>query len=333
MEEEDSDTFIRELYASSEEELPISDDQAIERTREIGEIRKEVFESFPEIPDDYIEGIPELFYYATQFIIAYTKLDGENPGYDPYTDSDEIVREKATIDYFCEAFTKLVKVIEIVGDKVYNSVYDNLEVHVGGDTSHPLIFFLEAIERHKELHCRHLKTDPGVARARSDPVKPTYNAVTGERYDFDNPNHKSWRSLIINPLPSDYNHNNLDPEEGGKEYQILIELEKEQGTYKVAEPFSIVVTREWENIFRCVHSLIHFQDYMFTKMLSCISSDKDWEIITSLSTHDTWKYLLTEEYYNVPIAKLSGGKKKLPAMVAALIEMREMLKRVVSFVQ
>jgi ABC-type Mn2+/Zn2+ transport system ATPase subunit len=47
---------------------------------------------------------------------------------------------------------------------------------------------------------------------------------------------------------------------------------------------------------------------------------------------DTWKHVMTEEFYDKPIAKLSGGKKKIPLLVSTLMEMREMIKRVILFV-
>lgn len=299
----------------------------LERVDDFAKIREEVYEYFENIPESYEEGLPIILYHAVQYIVAYSKREGEPAIPDPYQDTDDECREKTYIQGCSGCYEKLRELIEFIASTLYNSVFDKLLDHVK-DEDHPLLYFLEAVERHKELHSRHLKTDPGVARARSDDIRPTYNAVTGERYDFENPDHKSWRSLIINPLPSDYNYNELDPKEGGKDHQILIELEKEKGNYTVPEPFSIVVTQEWGTIFKAVHSLIHFEDYLVTRVLNAISPE-EWKQIQDLSLLASWRVLMTDAFYDVSVHKLSGGKKKIPALVSVLIEMREMLKRVI----
>jgi len=342
---EESDSVLREIFDSSEldsssaseeaeeeeEEMP-EEDLFLQRVDEIAAIRQPIVHYFEEeIPDAYDEGIPVLFYHSVQYIVAYCKYNGELGVPDPLRDSDAVSVEKIYLEGYQYCYQKFKGVIDSIATTFYNDVFDKMEEHLHTVDDHPLLFFLEAIERHKELHCRHLKTDPGVARSRADEIRPTYNAVTGELYDFENPNHKSWRSLIINPLPSDYDYEKVDPKEGGKDHQIMIEIEKQKGTYNVPEPFSIVVTQEWENMFRSLHSLIHFEDYMVTKVLKCISN-KEWEHTKRMDFADTWKHVMTEEFYDKPIAKLSGGKKKIPLLVSTLMEMREMIKRVILFV-
>ncbi len=316
------------MFKSSYDEMP--EEVFLGRVDEFAKIRQDVYEYFETLPKNHDEGLPIYLYHAVQYVVAYSKLEGKAVIPDPCEDSNEECREKAFIQGCGECYEKLREIVEFIANNLYNNVFDKLIDHVK-DEDHPLLFFLEAVERHKEMHSRHLKTDPGVARARSDEIRSTYNAVTGERYDHENPDHKSWRSLIINPLPSDYNHNELDPKEGGKDHQILIELEKEKGTYQVPEPFSIVVTQEWATIFRAVHSLIHFEDYLITRVLTAISA-KEWKDIEPLSVLASWRVLLTYAFYEVSIHKLSGGKKKIPPLVSVLIELREMIKRVILLV-
>jgi hypothetical protein len=334
----DEDSVIREIFDSSsfsssdDEEEDVSEEQLLERVAHIADLRAPIAHYFEEeIPSAYDEGVPVLLYHSVQYIVAYCKYDGHFQVPDPLRDSDDVSKEKIYLDGYAGCYQKLKIVIDNIASTFYNTVLDKLEERVQYE-EHPLVFFLEAVEKHKELHCRHLKTDPGVARSKADKVQPTYNAVTGELYDFENPNHKSWRSLIINPLPSDYDYEKVDPEEGGKDHKILIELEKQNGTYNVPEPFSIVVTQEWENMFRSLHSLIHFEDYLVTKVLKCVTND-EWEHTKHMNFADTWHHIMSDEFYDKPIAKLSGGKKKIPPLVSTLIEMREMIKRVVLFAQ
>lgn len=319
---------MQEMFKRSYDEMP--EEVFLERVDDCAKIREDVYQYFETLPENHEEGLPIFMYHAVQYVLAYSKREGRPAIPDPCEDSDEECREKAFIQGCGGCFEKLREIIEFIANSLYNSVFDKLLDHVK-DEDHPLLYFLEAVGRHKEMHSRHLKTDPGVARARSDEIRSTYNAVTGERYEHENPDHKSWRSLIINPLPSDYNPDELDPKEGGKDHQILIELEKEKGTYNVPDPFSIVVTQEWATIFRAVHSLIHFEDYLVTRVLSAISAD-EWKQIEHLSLLASWRLLLTDAFYEVSVHKLAGGKKKIPPLVSVLIELREMIKRVILLV-
>lgn len=282
-----------------------------------------------EEPTELQELVLYWVYVGVQFVILYDRF-GSHCIPEP-KDSAATLRDKAIYALLQPYWTKLIYYVHGVSERLYNDLCNRVEAHVGGDLSHPMVLLLEKVSLHQELHCRHIKTDPGASRTRADVVVDTYNAVTGELYDAENPVHKSWVELIFNPLPSDYKHTDIDPEEGGDDHKTQIELMKLDGTYHVPDPFCMVVTKDWGEAIQFVHSLCHFQDYVVTIIWGAMSDEDRKMVRTASSWEAGWALLLTPEFANVPIGRLKGGKKKIPHVVSNLIALRELFKKIVTF--
>lgn len=282
---------------------------------------------FPPVDSpDKAEELVNIFYYTAQFAIYYIKNNGNVHNADLSDLTDDEMREKAYFIHYLDKYQRVFKyLVQEIGDSVYNTVCDKLEAHVGSQ-DHVLSYFLEQMEFHKELHSRRVKTDPGGSRTRDDDIIDTYNAVTGEKYNSQNPDHKVWRMLIINPLPSDEDYNAIDPAEGGRDHALAIEVEKHKGNYAIEEPFSIVVTPEWDKLLRSVHCILHIEEYLITYLAGSISNEQ-WDVIDAdMNWFDTWHYLVGEDFANVPIQKFSREKKKVPLLVSRMAELRDFLK-------
>lgn len=323
-EEEEEDSLIAELFDSSDEEEIVDQTKRVEEFYALkNRLEREHF--LGEEPEELQECILFWLYYAVQFIILFDRFGAhvslEAPG---------SMHDKVCFSIMEGYWEKLLIYVHTITQTLYNDVCNRIERHLGCQEGHPMLILMEKIRQHKELHCRHIKTDPGASRTRSDDVQDTYNSVSGELYDPENHIHKSWAELIFNPLPSDYDEREKDPEEGGEDYKTQIELMKLTGTWRVPEPFCIVVTKEWGEAIQFLHSLIHFEAYIITLITDPLT-DEERAFIRGTSWDRGWAFLLTEEFQGVPINRLKGGKKKIPHVVANLIALREFFKKLVTF--
>ena len=132
---------------------------------------------------------------------------------------------------------------------------------------------------------------------------------------------QTWRMVIMHPLPSDYNHNEIDPKEGGRAHQLAIEVDKIHGTHQIPDPYSIVVTAEFDTILRMLHVLIHFEDYMY----NFIVIDIDLDDLKPDRFADVWVNLF-KEHAKVPIDKLTRETKTSPKIVSNTSKLRDFLK-------
>jgi len=266
-------------------------------------IGDKVWESFPKQPavNSNINKLLYYIYFSCHYFIIYNKINGENMA-PQYSDSDVTVREKSHFIFLREQWKKCKEMVNELYEKINGIIYNKLLEKV--ENKHVLVWFLEKLKIHKELHTRRLKIDPSTSRTKTTDVTPVYNAVTEQRYDCNNEDHKVWRMLIINPLPSDYNYHNIDPVEGDmgviddqnkNNYKIGVQTLKEAGKYDIPDPFYIIVTPQWDKIFRILHFLKHFEDYFFVYVNNGIINEMDH--IEHLNIKDTWEYLL-KEYAN-----------------------------------
>lgn len=336
MDSDESDSFLNELFSSSSSFSSENDDEEQEEINpeeheeKMIAIRNQFYESIPSEPIEPTERLLHNLYLSVQYLILYFKYDGSVDPINVRLDSPDDIYEKLYFDYTRSAFHGVFQpAIKEMGDDVYNLVFDKLEEYLKGQ-KHVLVYWMEQMEFFKEMHTRRLKTNPGVGRTKQDVISDTYNAVTGEMYDSENPDHKSWKILILNPLPSDFDYRVLDPAEGGPEYRTMIDIQKLKNQYPVPDAFSIVVTPEWEKIFRIVHSALHFVDYFHAYTVGCIT-DEEWETVEPMYWKDTWKTLVGEEFANVPIEKFSREKKKVPMLVSRMAELRDFLKEMILF--
>lgn len=335
MESSEEDSVIRELMEDIEEDSSsLSPEQImakIDRARQIGE---EVFNGLPQRPDDYVDYMVYLFFYSVQFAILYLKVDGEKPITDPVRDSEQVIREKAYFIHLFDCYKEFTKEMEKFAGQLYEKVMGMLEGRLSGGAAgpsqkvskDPLWIFLDRLPKYKELHSRRLKTDPSASRTKTDDFKASFNSVTHEQFDPLNPDHKSWRALIVNPLPSDFDDELEDPKLGGAHQ---IEVLKEQNKYHIPDPYQIIVNTEWDKLIRILHTCLFFNEYMHTYIVGCISVE-DERAIKGLSWIQTWDYLF-KEHSELNIDKLSREKKGTPLIVSRTAELRDFINEVLLF--
>lgn len=309
-------------FSGEKEILSLTPEEFIKRRAHVSTIGQEVLIALPGAPETFTEKLLYNFYYAIQFVIIFNKLDGNKPVIDHANDSDTIIREKVYVIHLDSCYRDFLKMVELLSNNVYSLIRSK------AGTEERIQYIFDQITRYKELHSRRIKSDPAASRTKTDKVQKTINIITNEQYDHENVDHKSWRMLIFNPLPSDFDTNAIDPKEGGKSHALAIEVEKLKGKYHVPDPFYVVVTTEWDKIFRLIHSLVHFEEYMHTYIIGAV----DIEAIKDMNWKDTWDYLF-KEHVSVPIKNLSREKKKTPQIVSRTAELRDFLECAISFLK
>ena len=304
----------------------------LERKRHICELGETVIKNFPTPPDDKEAKLLFYFYYSVQYLLLYAKFNGVKPIPDIYKDSDDTIMEKAyfiQLDGYYKIFTDLIKDIT---NNVYNKIYNKTLNHCQNDPKHRIFEVFKYLVIYKEMHSRRIKSEPTATRTKTTEVIKTKNIITDEYYDAKNKDHKTWRVIIFNPLPSDFDPNAKDPNEGeeGKRNAIMINHLKNQGKETVPDAFCFVVTTEFDKLFRLLHVLLHFNDYMFTHVIGSLTNE-EFDVIDNLTKwQDIWRYVM-KEHHDVDIKNLSKEKKKDPKFVSGMSELRDFLKVVNEF--
>jgi hypothetical protein len=320
---------IRELLESSseedeEKEAPfIGEEENDRRFNNSLAIGEEVMRQLPPEPELPMDKMGYFFYYSIQYLLLYNRFDGMVPVPDYINDSDEVIREKSYYLHLMHSHRVLNLHVKQYAAFLLDAVVGNLVARLKDET-HPLIWFVRQLAVYKELHSRRIKADPAASRTKTDVIRKTYNAVTGEEYNPKNPNHK-WHLLILHPLPSDLDPDAKDPKEGGFEHYMAIEVDKLEGRHRVPEPFSITVTPTYDTLFRMLHVLLHFDDYVNMYVIGSVALH---ELIGLEGWRNMWTHVLGE-YADTPIQKLSREKKGKPPIVSRIAEMFDILKEAV----
>lgn len=306
----------------------------VERKKYVSQIGDELFSTLPAVPDVYIDKLLYYFFYSVQFVLMYTKFNGVKPVPDIYKDSDDKIREKAYFIHLDFCYRKFNEMIKIITSNVYNNIHEKLSKHLEFEKDHVIFEVMKYLVIYKEMHTRRIKSDPTATRTKTTETLKTRNIITDDFYDPENKDHKTWRVIIFNPLPSDFDHNAIDPNEGieeGKRTAIMIDYLKIQGKKTIPDPFCFVVTSEFDKLLRLLHVLLHFDEYMHTYIVGSLSKE-DFEVIDELNKwKDVWSYVMTEDHVNVPIQKLSREKKKVPEFVSRTAELRDFLRVAIEF--
>jgi len=334
---EESDSELRELLAEDSREvhaaasavpppLAVSAEQYIILKKHFEDICEQVYLSLPEEPaEDTPEYILYLYYYSVQFVIVYYRLDGK-PMPDFINDTDDIIREKAYVIHLHRCYRKCLTIIEQLAQKYNMLLRSKIQSYRQGGAQRAL-WLLDQLMQHKELHSRRIKSDPAATRKKTDKIQKAFNLITDEQYNHENDDHKSWRILIINPLPTDFDINAIDPKEGGKTHELALQVEKLKGQSNLPEPFSVIVSTEWDKLLKVFHVLHHFEDYMHTYLAGCIDLDQ----IQNMNRQETWNHLFGA-HKDVPIKNLSREKKKTPQIVSRTAELRDFIICALAFV-
>jgi len=299
---------------------PLDANELIARQKRFYEICEDVYSKIPVPPDEgTLEHVLYHFYYSVQFAIVFHKHN-ERPVPDFVNDTDDIIREKAYINHLHTSYRTFQKLIRALGKNVHQSVLSKINALPPSENRDTLNWFIDQLKIYTELHSRRVKSDPAASRTKTDIIQRTFNVITGEEYNHSNDDHKSWRQLIVNPLPSDYDRNAIDPKEGGKTHELALAVEKLKGNAVVPDPFMVVVTTEWDKFLRMLHTLLHFEDYMHTYLIGCINLDE----IEQMTWQQAWAHLF-KEHKDVPIKTLSREKKKTPQIVSRTAELRDFI--------
>lgn len=286
-----------------------------------------VASEMPDEPENVEQRVLFWFYYTVQYLLLFHKTPNEVidnlciDGTETYADA----LEKAYMMVYRSYSEKFRLLMRKMADDIYNAWYADVRRrgHAKG-----LAAFFPKLRLHQEVHSRRIKMNPGETRTKTDTEQIAYNLVTGERYNPDNRDHQKWHLIVVNPLPSDYDCNEIDPKEGGLEHQLAIEALKDQGTYDVPEPYMVVVTPEWDTIIRTLHTALHFDDYLVVMLVQNITNEEWREIEKIPCWKDAWAYIVTDAYAKTPIDQLPNKKKENPPIIAKIVQMRNFVMEI-----
>lgn len=330
-----------ESYDSSIEEEEDDGVELYTKVQEVTQVHerlKPFYESFDPEPTDYKQRISYYLYYSALYVIfIYTRPDIARP---EVTDSDEELKEKAFGIHYFSIFNKFMDLMTNLSIDFYASLEKYIRKHSGAD--HPLLAFMQVMNNHKEMHSRRLKGVPDSQRSKED-NGVVYNIVTGQEYQYDlwkeartkkiredeydeteQHNQNKWRWLIINPLPSDVDYQSIDPMEGDAEYRLNVEVDYLQGEKHYEPPYGPIVTNDFDKLLRLLHTMLHWEDYLQSYILTTVT-EEDYEFMTQVDWEQAWQHL-AKDHHDKPIDKLSREKKKMPAIVSRLAELRDLLK-------
>lgn len=338
LEHDSDDSILDDLFSTSSDDeqeqapppVPPASPAGLEDVERFERLGLEVFDALEREPDDPEDRIAHLFFFTVQcLIINYLIPDGTEYNACPVpSDSDAVVRFKAFLMFTKDCHDKFIVLMSTIRDNILQYVESVIPTHA------PRVHnFLRLLAKHKELHSRRIKIDPAQTRTKNDNISTTVNLITNEVYNPDDDDHKSWMTLVFVPLDSDYNEDAIDAKEGGKEHALAIEVDKLLNKNHVPDPFFFVVTKEWDKIFRMVHSLNFFYDYLNVIIYGTISAQQDAMLrrFKQEDWHGQWEYLVGEEFSNVSIKKFRNEKKSVPKLVSEMAEYRDYLRAIVHF--
>jgi hypothetical protein len=325
------------------------DDAFIRDVAEMNRIMEDYFQRLPPEPEDTTQRLLYWFFYHIQYSI-YTMLHNGEKALPAQTDSVAKLHEKAHVLHMYDAHVKFTPAIDIARKEYCTLINRKIRALPGMDAKHPIFDFLNDLEKHKELHTRRIKENPTMRRTRGaigERPEVVHNLITGEAFDYANPAHKTWRMLIINPLPSDSDYRVLDPaeivanakidalsmesEEAIREHVTGAELNAMLTMDRLGKMYCVLVTNEWDKLLRVIHTMIHFEDYIQNYIVGAIT-DADWQVIdTDEYKNDwqaVWRFLTTDAFYDKPIGKYGKVKKEMPQIVTRISEVRDLLKEV-----
>lgn len=332
--------------SSEEEQRELTPEEIKEwhrRTVEIGEEEWKKYEKIPQVStdtryseNDYTQKMYHLFYFAIQFVILYHKFDGQIPSVPMYGDSEALIREKSYYVLLCDCYHRFVNIVSEISKNVYETFKQRIQTHLGDDyENHPISDILDCICKYKEMHSRRLKLDPGTNKTKSDDFTATYNAITGELYNNANKEHKIWRLIVFNPLPSDYDYKNKDPKEQDEAELMNIKVDIMNGKYTIPDAFGYVVDNEWDRKIRMLHTLHHFRDHFYTYINLGITEEQ-WDKIAHMNCRETVEYLFGKELptirhknetpYSLWISRLEKKKKEGPELIYRIAVLRDNLE-------
>lgn len=291
---------------------------------------KKLYANFPQDPKKRDERLVFWLYHVVKFGIFYDircdELSEPNPN-----DTDEQLKEKAFGIHYFNIWEKFKEETEVLASDLFKKIYVTLTDECGGSKNHPVVEFMNELVKHKELHSRGCKGNPTMQRTKKDITegsKPVFNLITGEEYDENNPEHATWRMLIINPLPSDEDYRQIDPKEGDDTHRLVVAVEELQNpeVAKSHTPYAVYVTQHWDKLLRLLHTMLWLETYIYTRIVGVVTEDQ-YNHVKGMYWDDIWK-AIAKEHHAKPVGKLSREVKKMPPVISRIAEFRDLLKDV-----
>ena len=295
-----------------------------------------IMKAFPKPPSNITKSEHQLDFYIYYylkfkiFLYIYGSPESPRPGM-----SDEALAQTASALHMHYHYKTFISKFKLIQNNIIEKITADVMGKINDNPSHPMAQIIWSITVNKEVHTRRIKASPSKIRNKlSVGEKPddVYNVVTLEKCYFgDKPSPLKW--MIFNPLPSDYDDDAIDPQEGGYAHKIALAADELQhnldSKYDVEDPFGCVVSPEWEILLSFFHSVVFFNEYvdalLAKKMDSfsgIINKKNSWET--------TWKKLVTEDYYNKSIKQFSSNNSK-PVMVSTICKVRDLVRAIVAF--
>lgn len=291
---------------------------------------KKLYATYPQTPKKRDERLVFWLYHVVKFGIFFDirsdQLSEPNPN-----DTDEQLKEKAFGIHYFDIWQKFKEETEVLASDLFKKIYVTLVDECGGSKDHPVVAFMNELVKHKELHSRGCKGNPNMQRTKKDiseGSKPVFNLITGEEYDESNPDHGTWRMLIINPLPSDDDYRQIDPKEGDDAQQLMVAFEEIQDPElaKARTPYAVYVTPHWDKLLRLLHTMLWMDTYIYTRIVGVVTQEQ-YDQARGMCWDDVWKSI-AKEHHSKPVGKLSREVKKMPPVISRIAEFRDLLKDV-----
>lgn len=272
-----------------------------------------------------------LFYYLKTKLYYY--LFSRPPVMQPEMSDEQMVQTTQAI-HMTHYHREFLQYYEQIRCTILDKVIRDVLHKTNNDPNHPLTRVMYHIATNKELHVRRIKASPSKQRTKlsvGERPEDCYNIVTLEKCEFgDRPSPLKW--MIFIPLPSDFDENAIDPQEGGRDFKLAIFADQLQHTvdskYDVGDPFGFIVSPEWETFLSFIHTisfLDHYVDSLITKKLSSIEDRVD------KTTWDTaWLSMVTDEYKDKNITQFSSNNSK-PTIVSTICKVRDLFRSIMLF--
>ena len=174
------------------------------------------------------------------------------------TDSDALFLHKSLGAFFHFQSDLFVKQLRPLQERLRSGVRAQLLQRVDGDEKDPLVVFFDAMCHHREMHMVNPKTNPIRSRKQTSAdelVTTIIDSATKTAIEFDltGKNHGK-RELTLSQLPSDDDSGAIDSFQAGLDHRLAMTANGE----KEHKLMSIMVPHDLANVFRIIHSFIHF---------------------------------------------------------------------------
>ena len=339
------------VFSSAEENDPMDDDEDTFSSECIISTMKDKLDRFisnyPKPPTSLSSKYHVLdfyLFYACKHILLTHVNDG--PPLPPTSDdSDDMLEQKAFYIITRKHYNTLVRKFREYKRIIINGIINDIEEQTNGQ-EHPIRDIIDTVIVHQEIHCRRMKTSPSKQRTKRDVGETRdviYDPVTCTPCRFENtknasrdtnpismkyyrpPSSMKW--FIVNPLPSDFDSDVIDPMVGDDDHRIALDADRIQNNvdprYDVQDPYGFVLSEQWGELVGIIHNIVHFESYLESYLLASVDiQESNWK--------KAWS-TLAGKYCDKPITKFARKVKETPIVVRKITEIRDFLRFTIEF--